>query len=114
VFIRHLDIEFGIGHNYQCMNSSNVRLAVFFALRNSLGIFVTTILLMPVVAVVHRMFDGNWYVNWRLMLSVSGILTSLFFAFWLVTQLLEVSAEETRERQCASSSQGLCGCAACL
>lgn len=78
---------------------SNVRFAAVRALRNSLGIFVTTILMVPAVSVVHRVFDGTWYVNWRLMLSVSGVLTSIFFVFWLVTQLFESAAEEVRERQ---------------
>src|SRR5690349_20468709 len=81
------------------MNSYKVCIAVLLALRNSLGIFLTTILMVPVVSVIHRVFDGTLDVNWRLMLIVSSILTSLFFAFWLVTQLLEFATEGSREHQ---------------
>jgi hypothetical protein len=80
------------------IDSSKVRLAARFALRNSLSIIVTTILMVPAISVIHRIFDETWYVNWRLMVSISAILTTLFFAFLFVTQLLEFSTEERREQ----------------
>jgi hypothetical protein len=80
------------------LNSSKVCLAARFALRNSLGIIVTTILMVPAISVIHRVFDKTWYVNWRLMVSISAILTILFFTLFFVTQILEFSTEERREQ----------------
>jgi hypothetical protein len=81
------------------MTSSQVRFAARFALRNSVGIIVTTIVLVPLFSIINRLFDGTWYVNWRLMASVSAVLTFLIFAFFFAAQLLESSSEESRERQ---------------
>jgi hypothetical protein len=50
-------------------------------------------------SVINRFFSGTWYVNWRLMLTVSAILTFLFFVFFFVTELLEFATEKARERQ---------------
>jgi hypothetical protein len=55
--------------------------------------------MVPVLSMVHRVFDGTWYVNWPLMLSISGILTGCFFSFFFITQLLEFSATSKRERE---------------
>jgi hypothetical protein len=81
------------------MPSSHVRLAALLALRNSIGVILTTLALVPVISIINRIFDGTWHVNWRLMLAVSGLLTAVFFAFCFITQLLEFASEETRERQ---------------
>lgn len=79
------------------MTPSKVRFAALLALRNSLGIFVTAILMVPVVAIINRVFDGTWYVDWRLMLTISGILTALFFTFFFLAQVFEFSTHEQRE-----------------
>jgi hypothetical protein len=81
------------------MFSVKVRFAGLTALRSSLGIFLTALLTVPFASFMHRMFDGSWYVDWRLMLSVSGILTLCFFSFSFVTQLLEFQTSESRERR---------------
>lgn len=77
--------------------SSKVRFAAFLALRNSLGIFITALLLVPVDSIINRIFDGSWNVNWRLMLVVSGILTGVFFAFFFIAQVLEFWTHGDRE-----------------
>lgn len=78
---------------------SQVRFAALLALRNSIGIILTTILLVPATSIINRIFSGTWYVNWRLMITVSAILTGLVFIFFFVTELLEFAMEDVRERQ---------------
>jgi hypothetical protein len=78
------------------MNSTNVRSAAVLALRMSLPAFFSAIAVVPLASIVNRVFDGTWSVNWRLMLSVSGILTGIIFAFLFFAQLLEYSAKEHR------------------
>jgi hypothetical protein len=80
------------------MTRSEVRFAALLALKNSLGILITAILLVPVDSIINRVFDGTWHVNWRLMLTASGILTLLFFSFFFLAQVLEASTHEHRER----------------
>jgi hypothetical protein len=80
------------------MESFKVRLAAISALRSSFIILLTTIVMVPVFSIINRAFDGTWYVNWPLMLSVSGILTGCFFSFFFVVQLLEFSTASRRER----------------
>jgi hypothetical protein len=80
------------------MTQFEVRVAALLALRNSIGILIATMLLVPVDSVINRIFDGTWYVNWRLMLTVSGILTVLFFSFFFLAQVLEASTHGHRER----------------
>jgi hypothetical protein len=78
---------------------SQVRFAALLALRKSIRIILTTLLLVPTSSVINRIFSGTWYVNWRLMVTVSAILTFLVFVFFFVTELLEFATEEARERQ---------------
>jgi hypothetical protein len=80
------------------MDSYKVRAAALLAVRNSLGIFLVAIAMVPVSSAIHRVFDGTWDVNWRLTFSVSGILTLIFFVFWFITQLLDYAMQEARER----------------
>jgi hypothetical protein len=79
------------------MESFKVRIAAISALRSSLGILLTTIAMVPALSIIHRVFNGTWYVNWPLMLSVSGILTGCFFSFFFIAQLLEISTASRRE-----------------
>jgi len=76
------------------MDSYNFRAAALLAAR----IFLTTVLMVPLVSVINRVFRGTWAVNWRLMLSVYAVLVSLGLAFWLVTQFLERVTTEDRAR----------------
>lgn len=76
------------------MTPSNVRIAALLALRDNLGICATTILMVPAVSIVHRVFDATWYVNWRLMLTISGILTALFFAFFFLAPAHRIMGAE--------------------
>lgn len=76
------------------MNSNNFRTPVFIAAR----FFISTAVVVSVVSVINKFFHGTWYVNWRIALSVSAILTLLLLAFWLVTQFLERVTAEARER----------------
>jgi hypothetical protein len=78
------------------MNSTNIRSAAVLALRTSLPVFLSVIALLPLASIINRVFDGTWSVNWRLMLTVSGILTGIIFAFLFFAQLLEYSAKEHR------------------
>jgi hypothetical protein len=78
---------------------SQVRYASLAALRKSIGIILTTLLLIPPSSVINRIFSATWYVNWRLMVTVSAILPFLVFTFFFVTELLEFATEEARERQ---------------
>jgi hypothetical protein len=80
------------------VESSRLRLALNAALRRSIGIFLTTVFLIPALSLINRIFDATWHVNWRLMLWVSSILTGCFFSFFFITDLLEFSAEASRER----------------
>jgi hypothetical protein len=89
------------------MESFKVRIAAISALRSSLGILLTTAAMVPILSALHRVFDGTWYVNWPLMLSVSGILTGCFFSFFFITQLLEFSAASKREREGQSIFPGV-------
>jgi len=81
------------------MFSPKVRFAALSALRSSLRIFLTALLVVPFASLMHRVFDGSWYVDWRLMLWLSGLLTMGFFCFSSFTQLLEFEAAESRERR---------------
>lgn len=80
------------------LNSSKVHLAAISALRYSLGVFLTTVCMIPIVLIAHRVFDGSWYANWRGMLSVSGVLTVCCFTFFFGTRILEFSAASRRNR----------------
>jgi L-asparagine transporter-like permease len=81
------------------VTSTRTRLAAIQAFRSSVGIFLTTLLFIPFAAVINRVFKGTWYVDWRLILTVSGVLTVVFFTFFFVSQLMDDQAEEKRERQ---------------
>jgi hypothetical protein len=78
------------------MNSTNIRSAAVLALRTSLPAFLSAIAVVPLASIMNRVFHGTWSVNWRLMLTVSGILTGIIFAFLFFAQLLEYSAKEQR------------------
>lgn len=80
------------------MNSSKVQLAAISGLRYSLGIFLTTLMMVPIVSIVRRVFDETWNVNWQMMLSVSGVVTAFFFLFFFFTQLLEFRAASRRNQ----------------
>jgi lipid-A-disaccharide synthase-like uncharacterized protein len=78
------------------MDSTKIRSAALLALRTSLPVFIIVVLMVPLASIMNRVFDGTWSVNWRLMLTVSGILTGIIFAFLFFVQLLESSAKEHR------------------
>jgi hypothetical protein len=58
--------------------------------------------MIPALSLINRVFDAACHVNWRLMLWVSSILTGCFFSFFFITDLLEFSAEASRERNMQS------------
>jgi hypothetical protein len=78
------------------MSSTKIRSAAVLALRTSLRIFISLVLIVPLASIMNRVFDGTWSVDWRLMLTVSGILTGCVFAFLLLAQVLESYAKEHR------------------
>ena len=78
------------------MDSSKIRAAALHALRISLPTFVSAILMLPLIAVVNRIFDGKWSVPWRMALILSGILTGIVFAFLFLAHVLESYAKEHR------------------
>jgi hypothetical protein len=78
------------------MDPSKIRSAARLALRISLPTFVSAMLLLPLIAVVNRIFDGTWSVPWRMALILSSILTGLVFAFLFLAQILESYAKEHR------------------
>jgi hypothetical protein len=80
------------------MSSTKTRSAAWVALRISLLTFGSTVLMLPLFSVVRRVFDGTWSVPWRMMLTVSGILAGVIFAFLFLAQAFEVSAQNYRER----------------
>jgi hypothetical protein len=80
------------------MSSTKIRSAAWAALRISLLIFGSAVLMLPLFSVVRSVFDGTWSVPWRMMLTVSGILAGLIFAFSFLAQVFEVSAQNYRER----------------
>jgi len=80
------------------MSSTKIRSAEWVALRISLLTFGGTVLMLPLFSVVGRVFDGTWSVPWRMMLTVSGILAGLIFAFLFLAQVFEFSAKTYRER----------------
>ncbi len=49
------------------MTPSEVRFAALLAVRSSVVILITAMLLVPVGSIINRVFAGTWYVNWRLM-----------------------------------------------
>ncbi len=79
------------------MDSYKVRAAALLAIRNSLGMFLAAVAMLPVVSVINRVFNGTWQANWRLTLVVSAILTLIFFAFWFITQLLDDATQAARK-----------------
>lgn len=79
------------------MKQLNIRSSASRALAGSVGLFLTALLLIPVSAIINRVFDGSWQVNWRLTLSVAGILTVLWFGFLFVSQVLEDFTEAQRQ-----------------
>jgi hypothetical protein len=78
------------------MDSAKIRSAARLALRISLPVFISAMLMLPLIAVVNRIFDGTWSVRWRLTLIVSAILTGLVFVFLFLAQVLESFAKEHR------------------
>ncbi len=80
------------------MESSKVQFAAGRAAKSSLGIFLTAVITVPFISVVHRIFGGSWEVNWRLAFAFAGILAGCFFLFFFITQLLEISRERGQER----------------
>lgn len=78
------------------MNSLKIRAAASRALRISLRVFVRAIFVVPLIAVVNRIFDGKWSAPWRLALTATGIITVVVFVFLLLTQVLESYARERR------------------
>lgn len=80
------------------VGSAQVRGAALAAVKVGTGIIFTTLLLIPILSTVNRIFEGTWYLNWRLMISVSAVLAFLIFAFVFVTKLLEMTSEDARER----------------
>ena len=80
------------------LTSTKTRSAAWVALRISLLTFGSTVLMLPLFSVFRRVFDGTWSVPWRMMLTVSGILAGLIFAFLFLAQVFELSAQDYRER----------------
>ncbi len=78
------------------MNTTKIRASAILALRISLPVFVSTILVAPLIAIVNRIFDAAWSVRWRLALILSAILTGLVLAFVFFAQILESFAKERR------------------
>jgi hypothetical protein len=78
------------------MDSSKIRSAARLALRISLPTFVSAMLMLPLIAVVNRIFNGTWSVPWRMMLILSSILTGLVLTFLFLAQVLESFAKEQR------------------
>lgn len=78
------------------MNSVKIRSAARLAFRISLPVFISAMLMLPLIAVVNRIFDGKWSVPWRMALILSSILTGLVFAFLFFAQVLESYAKEHR------------------
>ncbi len=79
------------------MDRTKLRLAAILALRNSIGILLTAIVLLPALSILNRIFDRTWNVDWRSILAVSSILTGCVFSFFFITQLLEFWAAEKRQ-----------------
>jgi hypothetical protein len=80
------------------VESSRLRIAASSAFRSSIGILLTTVVVVPALSLINRIFDGTWHVHWGLMLLVSSILTGCFFSFFFITELLEFSAAANRAR----------------
>jgi hypothetical protein len=57
--------------------------------RVALQILVTVALLIPVGSVLNRVFEGTWYVDWRLMLSVGAILAGALLIFFAITDVVD-------------------------
>jgi hypothetical protein len=81
------------------VTSIKIRLAALIAFRNSASIFISTLLFVPVSALINRIFHDSWYVNWRLMLTISGTLTCIFFTFFFVSQAIDDRADVKGEQQ---------------
>jgi hypothetical protein len=88
----HVDLPSGAMH----MNTTKIRASAIFALRISLRVLVSALLMLPLIAVVNRIFDGTWSVPLRMTLILSSILTGLVFAFLFLAQVLESFAKEHR------------------
>jgi hypothetical protein len=80
------------------MSSTKIRSAALAALRISLLIFGSGVLMLLLFSAVRRVLDGTWSVAWRPALIVSGILTGLFFTFFFLAQVLEFTGQVHRER----------------
>jgi hypothetical protein len=80
------------------MRPSTAKYAALLAVRNSIGIFLAAIAMIPVLSVVHRISYHTWYVDWVLLLKVNGALSALVFCFYFSAQVLEEQAAENRER----------------
>lgn len=78
------------------MTLLNIRSAAIRAFAGSIGILFTAVLLIPVFAIINRVFDGSWRVNWHLTVSVAAVLTALWFTFLFISQLLEDFTEAKR------------------
>jgi hypothetical protein len=76
---------------------ANVRSAAIQAFVSSIRIVLTAVILLPVLSGINRLFEGTWRVNWRVTLTVAGILTVLWFGFLFISQLLEDFTQEKRE-----------------
>ncbi|MBS1842036.1 MAG: hypothetical protein JSS69_01880 [Acidobacteria bacterium] len=74
------------------MKTSKTRSAAVSALKLSLRVILTAVLVIPFVSLVNRAFGRAWAVNWRELLLIWGILAACIFLFVFVTGLLEFSA----------------------
>src|SRR5271169_901065 len=89
------------------MNWTKLRVAAILALRNSIGILLAAIVLLPAISILNRIFDGTWNVDWRSMLGVSSILTGCVFSFFFIAELLEFWTAEKREESNRSVFPGV-------
>ncbi len=78
------------------MDSSKIRSAAVLALRITVPVFVSAIILVPLVSIISRVFNGTWSVPWRMTLILSSILTGFVFAFLFLAQVLETYAKDHR------------------
>jgi hypothetical protein len=80
------------------MVSPKTKLALFIAFRGGLQIALTIPIVAVLRAIVGRIFESDWNIDWGLLATMTSVFAGGWFVFSFVTQVMDDRAEEQREQ----------------